>query len=214
MVRSLVTKTIAHYSPSKRCLLCTGIDLRLSYPFVRSELMHSHKCIRVFSVTDSLIGFVLIKDHAIHPKYLYVPLLVSFEPGIGRLLINELRTNTSFDQEFIALRSTDKALGFYLRLGFVLIDWNTVSDVGITLVYDAELTKQLKIAVSVKNSGLITKIHQILITRDWCEYDAEEWPLAIPRVCEKKEEITGCRRSPRLRKQTIQTNDTIKPLMG
>ena len=201
MVRLLIDKTATHYSSNTRWP--AGLDLRRTYPFVGQELMQADICAHALSPIDGdTIGFALVKHR--NTKCLYLALLVSFEPGVGRMLIDLLMSSTHFSQEHIILRSTDAALGFYLHLGFTLVDWETVSELGSNYCTDectdAHLTTRLARAVAFKDSAEKKRILHVLTCRDWCEHDVEEWPLLLPRTGFKShmDSDNGCRRSPRL----------------
>lgn len=199
MIRLLIAKTAAHYPSNTRWP--AGLDLRLTYPFVRRELMQADMCAHALSPTEGdTIGFAVLKYS--NTRCLYVALLVSFKPGVGRLLVDFLVSSARFSQEHIVLRSTDAALGFYIHLGFVLVDWYSACEFGSNYSTDAELTTRLGKAIAVKDAAEKNRIRQVLTFRDWCEHDDEEWPLLLPRKGFNShmhsDDSNGCRRSARL----------------
>lgn len=204
-VRFLIKKTAERY-PSTNKRHPAGLDLRLTYPFVSEDLMHADFCVQALSEADGdITGFAFVNSQ--NTQNLYVPLIVSLHAGVGRMLVEMLRSNPHFAQKQLVLQSTDKALGFYLRLGFVLVDWDTVSNSCSDCQTDAPLTFSLSQALSANDTESIEHIRARLIDMCWCEPDAGVWPLLIPRaeleahrplVESSFENNHGCRRSARL----------------
>lgn len=149
---------------------CAGIDLRLSAPFVRRDLLHAHEVLDMRDESGDIVGFAFIKTNW---AALYVCLLVSLKPGVGSSIVYELQQTSRFVHSKIAVRSTDAALGFYLKLNFRLFDWS-----GVEADYvgegDEELTRLLR-------GGAAKETRAELCRRMWLNDGEEEWPLLTVR---------------------------------
>ena len=206
-----ITRTVVRYGKARKN--CAGIDLRLSQPFVTREVMHSHICVQVFKHnSEHSIGFAYVKKMNSN-KSLYVTLLVSFEPGIGTYLLSYLRDSPDFKQQVIVLRSTDEALLFYMKQGFVLADWVSIYEGVMPYATDRNLTQKLEDCVRSKQP--LESVRQTLVFRNWCEHDTKEWPLLLWRCAIEVNNDNGKRRtSTRLRdKHLLLTNRSISSLV-
>lgn len=150
--------------------VCAGIDVRLSAPFVQRDLMHAHELLDMYDETRQHIGFAFIKTNL---TPLYISLLGSFQSGGGYAIIYELQQTHRFDHSKIVVRSTNAALGFYLKLNFRLFDWS-----GVESKYvgegDEDLTRSLR-------NGATEETRVELHRRSWVNEDEEEWPLLTVR---------------------------------
>lgn len=205
----LLRKTMDYHGTTNRKHNCVGMDLRLSQPFVSREVMNAHMCIRVFAVSDPRdpIGFAFLKKISTE-KCLYITLLVSFESGIGTHLIEFLHNCDKFHEQFIVLRSTDEALPFYVKRGFTLFDWTSLYDGIPPYAIDRNLTCELYSALSFKKST--DAVRSALVFRNWCEYDAKEWPLILLRNFPEDEYATDITRRTSLRLKS--KRDALKNL--
>ena len=153
----------------------TDIDLRLSSPFVRQEVMGANTCI-LAKFQSEVLGFALIKKKAAVSSVLYVTLMVSFKPGVGRLLVSHLATTHDMTERFLVVRATDRALGFYLRLGFTLFNYSAVPRP------DIDLTRSLHAALTNGDDEALGKVRSVLHHRNWIDSDATEWPMLLRRL--------------------------------
>lgn len=153
--------------------VCSGIDLRMSAPFVQRDLMRSHELLDMHDTDDNLLGFAFLKTKL---TSLYIALLVSCAPGVGYATLYELQRTRRFAHPAIVVRSTDKALGFYLKLKFRLFDW-AGAETGFVGDGDQHLTQSLR-------DGAVDATRQELRRRGWLNDDEEEWPLLTVRFTE------------------------------
>ena len=195
MAKLLLNKTVERYgTPTGGKRNCVGIDLRFSHPFVAREIMNAHLCVRVFAFSEPRdpVGFAFLKKMG-RGRCLYVTLLVSFRSGIGTRLIDFLRDSQDFDQEFIVLRSTDEAIPFYVKRGFILVDWPSLYDSPPPYAIDCTLTTRLYASRVAENS--LDAVRRTLVFRDWCEHDAKEWPLILSRTAARSIPTSGAPRA-------------------
>lgn len=202
IVRSRLNKMKIHYGGDVH--QCCGIDLRLSAPYVRQELMHCDTCIDYLR-EDKLVGFVFLK---LKPSCIYLSLMCSLERGVGKHIVLHLCDSSHYTQRHIAVRSTDRALGFYLYMGFVLFNWYTADD--YISHGDESLTQQLTTQIHV--SSFRRQVQGLLRMRQWVEPEMEEWPLIVTRTVVKN--VDGLRRSSRLRAQAERSYPTMGPGRG
>ncbi len=153
--------------------VCSGIDIRRSAPFVRRDLMHAHELLDVTDDDGTVCGFAFVK---IQYAPLYVSLIVSLKSGVGHFMMHELQTTTRYTHPKMVVRSTDKALGFYLKLKFRLFDWSTL-ETGYVGDGDEVLTRKLD---GSKEKMQATR--EELLRRNWLNDDELEWPLVLPRA--------------------------------
>ena len=150
--------------------VCAGIDMRVSAPFVQRDLMHAHELLDMYDETRQHIGFAFLKTNS---TPLYVSLLGSLRVGAGYAIVYELQQTDRFDHFKIVVRSTNAALGFYLKLNFRLFDWS-----GVESKYvgegDEDLTQRLR-------NGATEETRRELHRRSWVNEDEDEWPLLTVR---------------------------------
>lgn len=150
--------------------VCAGIDVRRSAPFVQRDLMHAHELLDLYDKDRQHVGFAFLKTNL---TALYISLLASFRPGGGYAIVYELQHAPRFQHSRIVVRSTDAALGFYLKLRFRLFDWS-----GMESKYvgegDEDLTESLR-------NGAIEATRLELHRRSWVNEDEKEWPLLTVR---------------------------------
>ena len=89
-----------------------GIDLRLSAPFVRREVMTADQLIEKINAEGETTCFAVVSLHA---RCLCIGLLASFEKGGGRCMLEHVAQGDRFEHPYIVLRSTTRAAGFYIR---------------------------------------------------------------------------------------------------
>lgn len=171
----------------RRRKICAGIDIRISAPFVRKDLLHAHELLDMRDDDGALLGFAFVKTNL---APLYVSLVASFSPGIGHALLYELQNTSRFHHSKIVLRSTDNALGFYLKLNFHLFDWTGVES-GYVGGGDEALTNLLR-------QGDRTLIRREMLRRAWLNEDEVEWPLVLARVTPSPEHRSSARLRARL----------------
>jgi hypothetical protein len=200
-VRELLRRTVKRHGGPARC--CAGIDLRVTYGFVRREVLGADACMCAYDDDEAdptPRGYAFWKQ--LNPRCLYLTLIGSFVPGTGSQLMATLRAGvTGPDVCCVALRATDAALSFYLKLGCVLVDFNALYVSGMQYQTDAALTTEL--CKRVAEGSSLQPIRDVLCMRDWCDHDTEEWPLLLacdarpqPRVAQR--DASGRRRSARL----------------
>lgn len=158
-----------HYGAKRG--ICAGLDCRRSKPFVQRDLLrHSSDCF-VDDDTSMFVSTTLLRVG------LYLSLLVSYRAGAGRRAIDFLATTDRFSHRFLVTRATNDALGFYLRLGMQIVDWNGAIEDG-TISTDDDLTRRL---VSDRSDASLAECHRVLVDMGWIDDDFVEWPLIIRR---------------------------------
>lgn len=153
------------------------MDLRSSSSFVRQEVIGAHRCLTLCDAERTL-GFCLLKKKGSR-NATYVTLIVSFERGVGRRLISHIANDPDEATRFIVVRSTPRALGFYLHMGFTLFDYLALD--AYVADSDIELTARLQRAMEASDKAAMRAIRQTLVTRNWIDATFDEWPLLIRR---------------------------------
>ena len=179
----------AHHGILKKT--CCGIDFRLSSPFIRRDVGQSTMVVECRNAADTLCGFAILKTQ-LPSDCVYIVLICSIRPGVGRALIAELVSMSTQSQRYLVARSTDQALGFYLRFGFRLFNWQA-TDGYLTIGEDA-ITRWLQIQVDKKASR--QSVRDELCRRRWIDENDLEWPMILVRRIEPRSDV---RRSCRLR---------------
>ena len=111
------------YDGNKR--VCCGIDTRLSAAFVKQELMACDALIRV-GASGVTVGFAFVNTKKF--SCMHASLMSAFRKGVGRVIIHFLRDTYESDSKYLTLRSTDLALGFYLRMGFLVFNEASIDE--------------------------------------------------------------------------------------
>lgn len=178
---------------------CKGIDVRVSAPFVKSELQACDTLLEIYRDED-IVGFAFIKTNT-YPCCLHVSLMTSFVKGVGTFILTFLQNQyKSCSKKYITLQSTDAALDFYLKFGFSLFNQMTLD----TYIQggDVKMTQRLRSDLIRCKDGnecskkYIQDIKRELLFRHWINPEQEEWPLLMKRTRDSSD--SSCRRSPRL----------------
>ena len=159
---------------------CAGIDVRLSSPFVRQEVIGANVCLVAHDACPNfdVVGFAFVKKRT-SQNAIYVTLMSSFKKGVGRAIVTYLVNTDFLAGRFLVVRSTDDALSFYLAMGFTLFDYLSLdSYVGDS---DIKLTQKLQEAITASNVNALVKVRDTLITRNWIDSEFTEWPLLLRR---------------------------------
>lgn len=143
-----------------------GIDLRMSGEFVQKDILRAHELLDVYDANNELTSFAFLKKYR---ALLYIALIVSLTPGGGQSILYELQHTPRFVHSCMVVRSTDRALPFYLKCNFRLFDWAGVES-GYVGDGDERLTSNLR-------NGAIDATRDELRRRSWLHDDELEWPL-------------------------------------
>ena len=170
---------------------CCGIDIRKSARFIRLDVTHSTHVFDCLDATDKVVGFAMVRTN-LPSNCVYIALMTSFVPGVGRYLVQHISQLRSRVQRYIVLRSTNEALGFYLKLGFRLFNWHGTQ--GYIAMNDDKLTKKL---ASAPNEHARAAILEELRQRHWIDTKDTEWPLVMQRTAYTP--TVSVRQSPRFR---------------
>lgn len=193
ILRSYLDRMVTHFGVHKNA--CCGIDFRRSAPFLRRDVGQTTHVVECYRTGTAVIcAFAMLKV-SLPSDCMYVALMCSLRKGCGRALVGHLATTPSFPQQYIVLRSTDAALGFYLKMGFLVFNWQGIGS--YMTVGDRRLTEWLDRAREDPNSREL--VHKELCLRLWIEEDELEWPLMIVRSVEGARTTT--RHSARLRQK-------------
>ena len=170
---------------------CCGIDFRKSARFMRLDVARCTLLLDCFDDANDIIGFAMIKTN-LPSNSIYIVLMTSFRPGTGRMLMQHASNLPGYAQRYIVLRSTDHALGFYLKLGFRLFNWHGTE--GYVTASDGKLTDLLRSCSQANaRAGVLSELRR----RRWIDSEAEEWPLLIQRHAYTPS--PSIRQSPRLK---------------
>lgn len=162
-----------HYGVTKKT--CCGIDFRQSAGFLRRDVGQSTIIVEC-SVKGEVRGFAMLKTQ-LRSDCLYVVLMCSLLKGVGRAIVSHVASLGCCTQRYLVLRSTDDALGFYLRLGFRLFNWQGTD--GYATIGDSDITNWLSNVVEAHKPR--DPIREELYRRHWIEYEDLEWPLILVR---------------------------------
>lgn len=141
---------------------CAGIDIRLSSEFVKKEVIGAKQSICVYDDSEKMLGFALCK-RVPSCNTMYITLMASFQQGIGRHIVEYLYSLQHEKEKFIAVPSTDFALGFYLKMGFSLFDWSSLD----SYVCSADETLTQTLCASLNDRHTRDKIRNTLYFRNW-----------------------------------------------
>lgn len=184
---------------------CFGVDLRPTSSFVRQEVIGAHRCLTLCDAERTL-GFCLVKKKGSR-NATYVTLIVSFQRGVGRRLISHIANDPNEGTRFIVVRSTPRALGFYLHMGFTLFDYLALD--AYVADSDIELTGRLLKAMEASDKAAMRSIRETLVMRNWIDATFDEWPLLIRRELSN---FQAFRRSDRLRRR--EESQLLRPATG
>lgn len=186
-LRGYIELMTTHYGVKNKT--CCGIDVRLSGPFVRRDVGLATAAIECV-IDENICGFALLKTH-MPSDCVYIVLVCSFQPGVGRNLMSHLVSTPSWSQRYLVARSTDQALGFYLHLGFRLFNFQGTH--GYITIGDEDITNWLRKTVEAKTPR--NNVRDELRRRRWIEEEDLEWPVILVR---RVDVPTSARRSSRI----------------
>ena len=188
LLRERMSRMTTHHGVKNK--VCCDIDFRFSAPFYRRDVARVDIVLECYR-GDTLSGFAMLKT-TLSVSCLYLVLMCSMERGVGRQLIKRMLEDHTHAHRYLVTRSTDRALGFYLRLGFQLFNWFGTES--YATLGDAQLTERLRAA---KTADMRTALRVELNARHWTEPDEEEWPLILCRQCSTSDDAI-----PRPRRQS------------
>lgn len=152
-----------------------GLNLNKS-GFIKSEVYKADECV-YFRQDDRIIAYVFLVTKK-RPSSLYITLMCSIQPTYGRQIIDYLMTCGDYAHKYIILRATLQSVGFYIKCGFKVFDFNTFYDY-VTGVCDEKLTQAvMEHAHDIK---ALRSIQTTICDRDWMMEGNDEIPLLIPR---------------------------------
>lgn len=175
-VRARIDAVCAHHKAARRSE-CRGLDLRLSAPFVRSEVMRADVCLELLGDEGELHAFAYVYERR-EPTALCLALLCSLRPGCGTRLVRRLldeRSHPMCEARHLVTRATTSSVGFYLKLGMRVQDWTSC----VEFLGRGGDWRRLTGLVA---SSRYDEAHRALVARGWDATFPDEWPLVGERL--------------------------------
>ena len=163
-----------------------NLDVHPNTKIYQQEIVKSNTILVYKDNTDAIGGFACIMTNKIK-NCLYVTLLVSFCKGNGRIMLEYIATQHGEPHLYMAVRSPFETVGFYIKLGFNICNWNTLLMSYTSGDVDVQLTRKTQV-----NPNSIDQI----IQRGWIPPGSTEYPLLACRSTPK--DVTCSRRSERI----------------
>lgn len=160
-----------------------SLDLRVSGDFVKSEVLLCNHKIYVYDDTSNIVGFAYLN---LQPRYMFINVICSFRKNVGSYIMNHIETKKEYDKEFVLLRSTLHAVGFYVKRGYMLFNYNDIytNVSGHTNVAFNVALRSACNSVGTEKDEACHKLYKLLVKCKWSPTSDEngvEFPLCLRR---------------------------------